>query len=326
VPRKSLELPVLSNPPEFAPRKPAWLKVRAPGGEHYGQLKDQLRGLGLHTVCEEAHCPNIAECWGGGTATVMILGELCTRGCKFCAVKAGNPRGEIDRDEPEKVAAAIASWGIRYVVITSVDRDDLPDQGSLHFAETILRVRAKAPALHVEVLTPDFRGDESCIRTVLEARPHVFAHNLETVERLQPTVRDARCGYQQSLEVLRFAKRHDSGIFTKSSIMLGLGERDEEVERALADLRAAGVDFVTLGQYLRPSPWHLEVQEYVEPAKFDAWRARAEAMGFLVASSGPLVRSSYRAGEFQIAAILGARENTNATITALPQAEGESAR
>jgi lipoic acid synthetase len=307
VPRKTLELPILQTAAP-ALRKPPWLKVRAPGGEDYGRLKQQLRGLGLHTVCEEAQCPNIGECWGGGTATVMILGELCTRGCKFCAVKAGSPKGVVDPDEPAKVASAIASWGIRYVVITSVDRDDLEDQGSGHFAETVRRLRAEAPALHVEVLTPDFRGDEACVARVLDAGPHVFAHNVETVERLQPSVRDARCGYQQSLGVLRSAKRLRPGIFTKSSIMLGLGERDEEVEQALRDLRAAGVDFVTLGQYLRPSAWHLEVQEYVEPAKFEHWSARGRELGFLVTASGPLVRSSYRAGEFQIAAILAEKE------------------
>jgi lipoic acid synthetase len=308
VPRKTLELPILAPAPP-ALRKPPWLKVRAPGGAEYGRLKEQLRGLGLHTVCEEAQCPNIGECWGSGTATVMILGALCTRGCKFCAVPAGSPKGTVDAAEPENVATAIASWGIRYVVITSVDRDDLEDQGSGHFAETVRRLRAKAPSIHVEVLTPDFRGDSLCIARVLEAGPHVFAHNVETVERLQATARDARCGYQQSIGVLREAKRLRPGIFTKSSIMLGLGERDEEVDRTLRDLRAAGVDFVTLGQYLRPSPWHLEVQEYVTPEAFDRWRARGNELGFLVTSSGPLVRSSYRAGELQIAAILaeGAR-------------------
>ncbi|MFN0206916.1 MAG: lipoyl synthase, partial [Planctomycetota bacterium] len=240
----------------------------------------------------------------GGTATVMILGELCTRGCKFCAVKAGKPNGSVDADEPRKVATAIASWGLRYVVITSVDRDDLTDQGSKHFAETISRLRALAPQLYIEVLTPDFRGDRNCIQTVLDAAPHVFAHNIETVERLQSTARDARCGYQQSLGVLRAAKEIRAGIHTKSSVMLGLGETDAEVEQALVDLRAAGVDFVTLGQYLRPSPWHLEVQEYVTPEKFNYWKARGAELGFLVTSSGPLVRSSYRAGEYQIESIL----------------------
>lgn len=309
MPRRSLpELPVLQQNGE-ALRKPPWLKVRAPGGENYAKLKEQLRGLDLHTVCEEAQCPNLGECWGGGTATVMILGELCTRGCKFCAVKAGKPNGEVDRDEPRKVAEAIASWGLRYVVITSVDRDDLTDQGSHHFAETVSRLRAAAPNLYVEILTPDFRGDLNCIKTVLDIEnpsggPHVFAHNLETVERLQTSVRDARCGYEQSLSVLKGAKSLKNGIFTKSSIMLGVGERDEEVEQALLDLRGAGVDFVTLGQYLRPSAWHLEVQEYATPEKFEHWRVRGLEMGFKVVSSGPLVRSSYRAGEYQIEQIL----------------------
>jgi lipoic acid synthetase len=300
-----LELPVLQ--PGGAPsalRKPPWLKVRAPGGESYARLKDQLRGLQLHTVCEEAQCPNVGECWGGGTATIMILGDLCTRGCRFCAVKAGKPNGEVDAEEPEKVATAIASWGLRYVVLTSVDRDDLQDQGAAHFAETIRRLRVKAPSVRVEVLTPDFRGDEACVRTVVDAGPDVYAHNVETVERLQESARDARCGYRQSLDVLAYVKRHAPGMRTKSSIMLGLGERDEEVERTLRDLRAAEVDFVTLGQYLRPSPWHLEVQEYVSPERFEGWRQRGLELGFAVVSSGPLVRSSYRAGEFQIESIL----------------------
>lgn len=308
MPRRTFPtLPILDPSAQTALRKPPWLKVRAPGGDNYAQLKEQLRGLNLHTVCEEAQCPNIGECWGGGTATVMILGEFCSRGCKFCAVKAGNPGGVVDLDEPRKVSKAIASWGLRYVVITSVDRDDLEDQGSGIFAETISRLAVEAPNLYVEVLTPDFRGDRICIDRVISAGPHVFAHNLETVERLQKSVRDARCGYRQSLEVLKAAKELRPGIFTKSSIMLGLGEQDAEVEQALQDLLSAGVDFVTLGQYLRPSGWHLEVQEYVTPEKFQFWHDRGVAMGFKVVSSGPLVRSSYRAGEFQIEQILHAR-------------------
>lgn len=300
-----LELPVLPSSPGPA-RKPPWLKVRAPGGESYAKLKEQLRGLGLHTVCEEARCPNVGECWSGGTATVMVLGDVCTRGCRFCAVTSGSPRGVVDREEPARVAEAVASWGLRYVVLTSVDRDDLPDQGSGHIAETVARLRRAAPSLYVEVLAPDFRGDLGCVSAVLDAAPHVFAHNVETVERLQPAVRDARCGYGQSLEVLRAAKRLRPGIFTKSSLMLGLGERDDEVERAMRDLRAADVDFLTVGQYLRPSEWHLPVVEYAAPERFDAWRLAGESMGFRVVSSGPLVRSSYRAGELQIEAILGA--------------------
>lgn len=299
-----IPLPVLASSEPPAPRKPPWLKVRAPGGESYRRLKEQLRGLELHTVCEEAQCPNLGECWNGGTATVMLLGDVCTRGCKFCAVEAGNPKGVVDAEEPRKVAEAIASWGLRYVVLTSVDRDDLSDQGSGHFAETIRRLRSAAPTLFVEVLVPDFRGDVECIATVVDAGPHVFAHNVETVERLQPVARDAKCGYAQSLEVLREAKRRSPGIRTKSSIMLGLGERDEEVDATLRDLRSAGVDFVTLGQYLRPSAWHLEVHEFVTPEKFEFWQRRGEELGFEVTSSGPLVRSSYRAGEFQIESIL----------------------
>jgi lipoyl synthase len=299
------ELSVPSPLGPAGPRKPPWLKVRAPGGESYSRLKEQLRGLDLHTVCEEAQCPNVGECWGGGTATVMLLGEVCTRGCRFCAVRSGNPGGAVDAEEPAKVARAIASWGLRYVVLTSVDRDDLPDQGAAHFAETIRRLRLAAPSLFVEVLTPDFRGDLGCVETVLDAAPHVFAHNLETVERLQETVRDVRCGYRQSLDVLAGAKRLRPEALTKSSLMLGLGERDGEVERAMGDLRSAGVDLLTLGQYLRPSSWHLPVVEFVAPERFEEWRRAGLAMGFRAVSSGPLVRSSYRAGELQIEAILG---------------------
>jgi lipoic acid synthetase len=313
MPRPLPRLPILERTPTDGAgvlRKPPWLKVRAPGGEKYGRLKDQLRGLELHTVCEEAQCPNMGECWSGGTATVMILGELCTRACKFCAVKAGRPDGTVDAGEPQRVAQAIASWGLRYVVITSVDRDDLPDQGSSHFAQTISRLRALAPDLYIEVLAPDFRGDVDCLRTVLDAGPHVFAHNIETVERLQPVARDLRCSYRQSLDVLRTAKSLRPGIYTKSSIMLGLGEEDAEVDRALHDLRNAGVDFVTIGQYLRPSSWHLELKEYVTPETFERWRVAGERCGFLVTSSGPLVRSSYRAGEFQIESILKRERGT----------------
>ncbi|HEV8595334.1 MAG TPA: lipoyl synthase [Thermoplasmata archaeon] len=281
-----------------AERKPEWLRVRPPGGEWYVHLKTLLRGLDLHTVCEEAHCPNVAECWGGGTATIMLLGATCTRGCRFCAVTSGNPRGVVDPNEPEKVAAAIADLGLTYVVLTSVDRDDLPDGGAAHFAETVRAIKARDPSILVETLVPDFQGDREAIRTVLGGGQDVFDHNVETVRRLQGVVRDPRANYEQSLAVLRTAKEIRPGVYTKSSIMVGLGETEAEVLETFRDLRAAGVDIVTIGQYLRPSSWHLPVLEYVPPETFDRYRRQAEDLGFRYAAAGPLVRSSYRAGEF----------------------------
>lgn len=278
--------------------KPSWLKVRAPSGENYLRIKSLVDDLKLATVCQEARCPNMGECWSGGTATFMLMGEVCTRGCKFCHVKTGNPKGDIDPLEPEKVAHSISQLGLEYVVITSVDRDDLPDQGSSHFARTVRTVKKLDPDLIVEILTPDFRGDFDCVRTIVEAKPDVFAHNVETVERLQKSVRDPRANYHQSLSVLKMVKDVDPTRYTKSSLMLGLGERDEEVLQALHDLRAVGCDVITFGQYLQPTPRHLKVIEYVTPEKFEYWQKTAEGLGFLYVASGPLVRSSYRAGEF----------------------------
>ena len=288
-------------------RKPEWLRVRPPSGENYAHLKTLLRSLDLHTVCEEAHCPNVSECWGGGTATIMLLGDTCTRGCRFCAVTSGNPRGAVDVDEPRKVAGAIAELGLTYVVLTSVDRDDLPDGGAGHFAQTIREIKARDADVLVEALIPDFQGDLAAVRTVVDASPDVLDHNIETVRRLQHPVRDRRAGYEQSLAVLRGAKSMRDGLYTKSSIMLGLGETHDEVLETMHDLRDAGVDIVTLGQYLRPSAWHLPVQEFVPPERFDAYRREAEAMGFLYAAAGPLVRSSYRAGEFFLENVLRGR-------------------
>ena len=291
----------------LAERKPEWLRVRPPGGESYAHLKGLLRTLNLHTVCEEAHCPNVWECWGGGTATIMLLGDLCTRGCRFCAVKSGNPHGALDVDEPRKVAEALADLGLTYVVLTSVDRDDLPDGGASHFADTIREIKARSPDILVEALIPDFQGDLDAVRTVVDAGPDVLDHNLETVRRLQGVARDRRAGYEQSLAVLRGAKAMRPGLFTKSSLMLGLGETREEVLEAMRDLRADGVDLLTLGQYLRPSEWHLPVREYVSPEAFDALRADGEALGFAYVAAGPLVRSSYRAGEFFLERVLRER-------------------
>lgn len=282
-------------------RKPEWLKVRAPAGENYARIKDMLGELKLATVCQEARCPNMGECWSGGTATFMLMGEVCTRGCRFCNVKTGNAKlglPPVDPFEPEKVAYSISQMKLKYVVITSVDRDDMPDQGSDHFARTVKTVKKLDPDLIVEILTPDFRGDSQLIEHLAASYPDVFAHNIETVERLSPKVRDPRAKYRQSLDLLAQVKKFDSKIFTKSSIMLGLGEKDEEVIQSLKDLREVGCDVVTFGQYLQPTPKHLKVIEFITPEKFQRWQKTAEEMGFLYVASGPLVRSSYRAGEF----------------------------
>ncbi len=296
----------------LAERKPEWLRVRPPAGENYARLKTLLRDLNLHTVCEEAHCPNVWECWGGGTATVMLLGDVCTRGCRFCAVKSGNPHGLVDADEPRKVAAAIAELGLSYVVLTSVDRDDLPDGGAAHFGATIRAIKARDPEVLVEALIPDFQGDQEAVRTVVEAQPDVLDHNVETVRRLQSVARDRRANYAQSLAVLRDAKAIRADLFTKSSLMLGLGETQDEVLETMRDLRANDVDLLTLGQYLRPSEWHLHVQEYVPPQTFDELREAGEAMGFLYVAAGPLVRSSYRAGEFFLERVIRERKSMTA--------------
>ena len=279
-------------------RKPEWLRVRPPAGDDYVRLKGLFRDLNLHTVCEEAHCPNVGECWGGGTATIMLMGDTCTRGCRFCAVRSGNPRGLLDLDEPRKVALAVAEMGLRYVVLTSVDRDDLPDGGAEHFARTIREIKARDPELLIEALIPDFQGDLEAVRVVVDAGPDVLDHNVETVRRLQSVARDPRAGYDRSLSVLRSAKAMRPGLLTKSSIMLGLGETRAEVLETMRDLRAIDVDIVTLGQYLRPSSWHLPVQDFVTPAVFDELREAGESLGFAYVAAGPLVRSSYRAGEF----------------------------
>lgn len=301
--------------------KPTWLKVRPPAGEKYLEIKDMLKSLNLATVCQEARCPNMAECWGGGTATFMLMGEVCTRGCKFCAVKTGNPRGKIDNEEPYKVGYAIAQMKLDYVVITSVDRDDLPDEGSSHFAKTIQTIKAEKPQMIIEILTPDFKGNRAHIQRLVEAKPDVFAHNVETVERLQKKVRDPRANYQQSLSVLRMIKEMNPKMYTKTSLMMGLGETDEEVLQTMKDIRSVGCDVITFGQYLQPTPRHLKVVEFVTPEKFQFWKDRADEMGFLYAASGPLVRSSYRAGEFFMKGVIEKNRHMNqttATVSASP--------
>lgn len=285
--------------------KPAWLKVRAPGGEKYAHIKKTLRALDLHTVCEEARCPNVGECWSAGTATVMVLGHTCTRGCRFCAVTTGNPRGAVDPREPEHVARAIASLALRYVVLTMVDRDDLLDGGAAHVGETVSRLHERQPELLVEALVGDFGGRHRDVDVVLEARPDVFAHNVEVPRRMTPVIRDQRCSYDRSLEVLRHAKERGLARFTKSSLMVGVGETDEETVEALRDLRAHGVDVVTIGQYLRPTPKHAPVDRYVTPEAFAEYERIGLELGFAFVASGPLVRSSYHAAEAFVAAELG---------------------
>jgi len=261
-----------------------------------GRIRTVFRENRLSTVCEEARCPNLPACWGQGTATFMILGEICTRACRFCAVKHGKP-SPPDPEEPERLASAAKALGLRYVVLTSVDRDDLPDGGASHFASCIRALKKAAPNLRVEALIPDFSGQREALEEVVEAGPDVVGHNLETVRRLTPWVRDRRAGYELSLFVLRTLKELSPKIFTKSSLLLGLGETEEEVEEALRDLREAGVDIVVLGQYLRPTSRELPVARYVPPEEFEAWRKRALSLGFRAVLSGPLVRTSFRASE-----------------------------
>jgi lipoic acid synthetase len=280
--------------PSLPGRRPSWLKVQLPGGEQYARLKGLLRGLGLHTVCEEARCPNLGECWGHGTATFLILGRVCTRACGFCAVETGRP-AQADPEEPERVAEAVARLGLRHAVVTSVARDDLPDGGAAAFAATVRAIRARAPRTTVEVLIPDFGGEGEHLRRVLAAEPDVLNHNVETCRRLTPRVR-ARARYGRSLELLARARAWGpSRMRTKSGFMVGLGETWQECLEVMDDLRAARVDILTVGQYLRPSPRHLPLLRYYTPEEFDALRAEALSRGFLHCEAGPLVRSSYRA-------------------------------
>lgn len=320
-------------------RLPDWLKTPIPSAganPEYAKIKADLRGLGLHTVCEEARCPNIGECWGGSktggkaaaTATIMLMGDTCTRGCRFCSVKTNRAPPPLDPHEPENTAEALARWGLGYVVLTSVDRDDLADGGARHFAETIRRIKAKKPGMLVEALTGDFRGDLDMVKVVAESGLDVYAHNVETTEGLTPYVRDRRATFRQSLKVLEHVKTvmGKEGIITKTSIMLGLGETEEELWETMrgefvsflskfgyrdadiiAELRKVDVDVVTFGQYMRPTKRHLQVERYVTPDEFELWRKRALDMGFLYCASGPLIRSSYKAGEAFIENVLRKR-------------------
>jgi lipoyl synthase len=280
-----------------APRepKPPWLKARVPAGERFERLRATVREHRLATVCEESICPNIGECWNNGTATIMLMGRVCTRACQFCAVDTGNPRGWLDEDEVANSARSVELMGLRYVVLTSVDRDDLSDGGARHYADCIRAIKSRCPQTAVEALTPDFAGNIADVATVVDSGVDVFAQNLETVERLTSKVRDARAGYRQTLDVLAFAKRRRPDVLTKSSLMLGLGETDGEIAAALDDLKDAAVDIVTFGQYLRPTPNHLPVERYVTPEEFEGYRNAGLERGFLEVVAGPLVRSSYRA-------------------------------
>ena len=276
-------------------RKPSWLKVRAPGGENYVRLRHLMRDLQLHTVCEEAHCPNVGECWEHGTATFMVLGDVCTRNCAYCAVAHGRPP-KYDTAEPARVAEAVAEMRLQHAVITSVDRDDLPDFGAFIFAETIRQIHARLPECSVEVLVPDFQGNEDAIRTVLEARPDIYNHNTETVPRLYKRCRPGG-RYERVMEIFRFAKRTAPAVPTKTGLILGMGETVDEVHAVLRDLRDVDVDIVTLGQYLRPTDKHHPLDRYYTPDEFRALRDAGMAMGFRHVESGPLVRSSYHAWE-----------------------------
>ncbi|KAJ2145787.1 hypothetical protein IW142_002412 [Coemansia sp. RSA 564] len=310
-------------------RLPRWLKTDIPVGKEVSRIRKTLRELKLHTVCEEARCPNMGECWGGGkhgtaTATIMIMGDTCTRGCRFCSVKTSKTPGALDANEPQNVARALAAWGLDYVVLTSVDRDDLPDFGSAHFAETVRSIREQAPQMMIECLTPDFLGRADLIEPVAQSGLDVYAHNIETVEGLQRLVRDHRANYKQSMFVLEHVKRTKPTLLTKSSIMLGVGETDAEVMQTMRDLRTAGVDIVTLGQYMRPTKRHMKVHEYVTPEKFAHWEKVGSELGFVYAASGPLVRSSYKAGEFFISEILRKRASASMRNVAASVAEGRN--
>jgi lipoic acid synthetase len=284
-----------ANARTFSGRKPPWLRVRLGGGEKFYTVRETVSKHGLATVCEESHCPNIGECWSNGTATIMLMGAVCTRACRFCAVDTGNPAGGLDVDEPANAAESVRLMNLRYVVLTSVDRDDLADGGATHYAACVRAIKAANPETTVEALTPDFRGSKASVETVVNSGLEVFAQNLETVERLTHQVRDPRAGYQQTLDVLAHAKHSRPDVLTKSSMMLGLGEADVEIERSMDDLRSHGVDILTLGQYLRPTVNHLPVSRWVHPEEFEHYRQWGLARGFVEVASGPLVRSSYRA-------------------------------
>ena len=285
------------NPNKHIPieRKPTWLRVKSQNSAKFRELKQIVSQKKLHTVCEEAMCPNIQECWSHGTATFMLLGSVCTRACKFCAVDTGNPKGQLDAEEPIKVAKSIAQMNLKYAVLTSVNRDDLKDGGASHFADTVKEIKERAPGVIIEALVPDFLGNEKSIETLLDSKLEVFAQNLETVKRLTHKVRDHRAGYDQTLEVLSYAKQYSPKTISKTSLMLGLGENEAELLETFKDIRSAGVDVLTLGQYMRPTANHLPVKKWYTPEEFNYYKDLALKIGFQEVASGPMVRSSYRA-------------------------------
>src|SRR5690554_5786779 len=299
---------------EQAPtRKPSWLRAKMPGGERFEAVRRNVKDHKLSIVCQESHCPNIGECWNNGTATIMVMGSVCTRACKFCAVDTGNPKGWLDHDEPENTAKSVELMGLRYIVLTSVDRDDLEDGGAGHYAACVSAIKQRTPEVAVEALTPDFDAVMSDVEKVVDSGLDVFAQNVETVRRLTHRVRDPRAGYEKTLSVLEHAKKYRPDVLTKTSLMLGLGETEEEILETMDDLRAVGVDILTLGQYLRPTPNHLPVERYVTPEEFNRYREIGLSKGFMEVPSGPLVRSSYRADR------VFDRNNLGLTVPEVPQ-------
>jgi lipoyl synthase len=277
---------------------PEWLSITPATTERYDEIRSKTSSRGMHTVCTEAHCPNASECWSKGTATFLVLGEVCTRGCRFCSTLKGAKGSGIDEDEPKKLAEIVGELGLRYVVVTSVCRDDLPDQGAGHFASCITEIKKANPQVLVEVLIPDFSGNTDLLGKIVDARPDVIGHNIETVERLSSSTRDRKASYLQSLKVLELSKVLDSKIYTKSAIMLGMGEKESDIISSFKDLRGVGTDFLAIGQYLRPTSMQMEVKEYVRPEKFDELKRKALSYGFLHVASGPFVRSSYDASAY----------------------------
>ncbi len=284
-----------SGPNSEVLRKPSWLRAKIPGGPRFDAVRQNVRKHRLATVCEESKCPNMGECWTAGTATIMVMGAVCTRACRFCSVDTGNPNGWLDPEEPANTARSVELMGLKYVVITSVDRDDLEDGGAAHYAACVSAIKALRPQTAVEALTPDFDGRLPLIEQVVDSGLEVFAQNVETVRRLTHPVRDVRAGYEQTINVLRHAKQHRPDVLTKTSLMLGLGEREDEIIATMDDLRAANVDILTMGQYLRPTVNHLPIERYVTPDEFNRYRELGLQRGFLEVVAGPLVRSSYRA-------------------------------
>jgi lipoic acid synthetase len=324
MPVESIDISKQGDGMSEATKFPEWLKVKSPTGVEYNKIKTMVKDLKLSTVCEEARCPNIEECWNQGTATIMLMGEICTRACKFCAVKTGNPKGFILETEEQNVVSAVSAMKLKYIVLTSVNRDDLPDEGSSHFANVVSGLKQNDPNLIVEVLVPDFSNRDECIDRILVAAPHVYGHNMETVERMTPMLRDRRASYAQSLSVLSKVKQRAPDMYTKSALLIGAGETDEEIMKTLVHLREIGCDIVTMGQYLSPSKRHAPVKRYVSPQHFIQLKREALKLGFVYVAAGPFVRSSYKAAELfmtkKIRSELGIRDGLSSAELALEAA------